>query len=204
MKVIAFTGMPWSGKSEAVKIAQEKGFYVFRMGDFVWEEVKKRNMKLNSENVGIIANEMRHTYGNDIWAKKTLNKIKTLSNQEIVIVDGVRSIYELDYFKSYFNDDFLLVSINADDQIRHHRAVTRKREDDSIDINLIKCDKDLVIQYLKSILNEIIESIKEIKGKNLCLKYFSEEKIYSYIFSNMKLLNDLGLGMFFLENFLLL
>lgn len=73
-----------------------------------------------------------------------------------------------------------------------------------VDINLIKCDKDLVIHYLKSILKEVIDCIKNVKGKNLCLKYFSEEKIYSYILSNMKLLNDLNLGMFFLENFLLL
>jgi hypothetical protein len=73
-----------------------------------------------------------------------------------------------------------------------------------IDINLIKCEKTLVIQYLKSILKEIINSIKVVKGKNLCLKYFSEERIYSYILSNMKLLDDLNLNKFFLEQFLLL
>ena len=46
--------------------------------------------------------------------------------------------------------------------------------------------------------------LKEIKGKNSCLKYFNEENIYAYIFNNMKLLKELKLDLFFLEIFLLL
>ena len=73
-----------------------------------------------------------------------------------------------------------------------------------VDINVIKCDKDLVIRYLKSLLKEIILIIKSVKGKNLCYKYFNEEKIYSYLLSNKKLLSDLNLDMFLLQQFLLL
>lgn len=73
-----------------------------------------------------------------------------------------------------------------------------------IDINLIKGEKKLVITYLKTILREIVNILKEVKGENLCLKYFSEEHIYAYIYNNMKLLKDLKLDLFFLELFLLL
>lgn len=73
-----------------------------------------------------------------------------------------------------------------------------------VDINVIKCDKDLVIRYLKSLLREIIQIIKSVKGKNLCYKYFNEEKIYSYLLNNKKLLSDLNLDMFLLQQFLLL
>jgi len=73
-----------------------------------------------------------------------------------------------------------------------------------IDINLMKCDKDLVIDILKSIISQIIGILKEVKGNNLCFKYFSEENIYAYIFNNMKLLKDLNLDTFFFEHFLLL
>ncbi len=73
-----------------------------------------------------------------------------------------------------------------------------------IDINLMKCDKDLVISILKSILSQIIDILKEVKGNNLCFKYFSEENIYAYIFNNMRLLKDLNLDTFFFEHFLLL
>ncbi|MFX0134006.1 MAG: hypothetical protein ACFFDN_10220, partial [Candidatus Hodarchaeota archaeon] len=73
-----------------------------------------------------------------------------------------------------------------------------------IDINLIKSDKDLVIKNLKSIISEIVKILREVKGNNLCFKYFSDEKIYAYIFNNMKLLKDLKLDTFVLETFLLL
>ncbi|MFX1419147.1 MAG: hypothetical protein ACFE9N_09535 [Promethearchaeota archaeon] len=73
-----------------------------------------------------------------------------------------------------------------------------------IDINLIKSDKDLVIKNLRSILFGIIKIFKEVKGKNACFKYFSEEGIYAYLYNNMKLLKDLKLDMFLLEAFLLL
>jgi len=73
-----------------------------------------------------------------------------------------------------------------------------------IDINLIKCDKDLVIDNLKHLLTHVVNSLKEVKGNNSCLKYFREEKVYSYIFNNMTLLKDLKMDMYLLELFLLL
>ncbi|MFX1568908.1 MAG: hypothetical protein ACFFCV_11150 [Promethearchaeota archaeon] len=73
-----------------------------------------------------------------------------------------------------------------------------------MDINLMKSDTELVLRTLKTILSEIISILKEVKGKNLCFKYFSEENIYAYLFNNLKLLKDLKLDTFLLENFLLL
>ncbi|MFX1346518.1 MAG: hypothetical protein ACFFAI_15575 [Promethearchaeota archaeon] len=75
---------------------------------------------------------------------------------------------------------------------------------DIVDINLIKCDKELVINNLKYLLTQVVNVIKEVKGDNLCLKYFREEKVYRYIFNNMTLLKDLNLDMYLLELFLLL
>ena len=49
-----------------------------------------------------------------------------------------------------------------------------------IDQNLIKCDQALVVVVLKSILIFIIKTLQQVKGKILCFKYFSEEKIYSH------------------------
>ncbi|MFX1586834.1 MAG: hypothetical protein ACFFC1_01660 [Promethearchaeota archaeon] len=73
-----------------------------------------------------------------------------------------------------------------------------------IDEKLIRCDTVLVVKYLKSLLTEIISILKDVKGNNLCLKYFSEENVYAYLFNNMKLLKDLKLDTFLLELFLLL
>ena len=86
------------------------------------------------------------------------------------------------------------------------KNISFSKEDwfDIIDINLIKCDKELVINSLKYLLTQVVNVLKEIKGDNLCLKYFREEKVYRYIFNNMVLLKDLNLDMYLLELFLLL
>ena len=72
------------------------------------------------------------------------------------------------------------------------------------DINLMKSDTELVIKNLKIIISDIVNILMEVKGKDLCFKYFSEENIYGYLFTNMKLLKDLNVDTFLLETFLLL
>ncbi|HDM66913.1 MAG TPA: flagellar hook-basal body complex protein FliE, partial [Thermoplasmatales archaeon] len=135
---IAFTGMPWAGKTEAVSIAREMGLPVIRMGDLVWEEVEKQGLEVNSENVARIAEEMRKQYGRDIWAKKTMEKIqKEEIGETAVVIDGIRSIEEVDCFKSYFKQDFIIVAITASDEIRRNRAIKRGRKDDTTNLEEI-------------------------------------------------------------------
>jgi hypothetical protein len=73
-----------------------------------------------------------------------------------------------------------------------------------IDINLIKCEKEIVINFLKSMVKCVVRILMEVKGRNNCLKYFSEERVYAYLYNNMNLLKDLALDMYFLETFLIL
>jgi hypothetical protein len=71
-----------------------------------------------------------------------------------------------------------------------------------VDSNLIDSDKELVIEYLKSILSIFITSIESEKGTSKCLKYFHEEGIYPYLINKVDLLRDLNLDMFLLNQFL--
>ena len=138
MKIIAFTGMPFSGKSEAVKIAKEQGITVVRMGDMIWEETKKQGLELNDQNVGMIANNMRKTHGKDIWAKKTIKKINSMKETELLVIDGIRNIEEIETFEKELGKNFVLIAIEVCDKTRHKRALMRGRNDDSMDPDLIK------------------------------------------------------------------
>jgi len=138
MKIIAFAGMPFSGKSEAVQIAKEMSIPVIRIGDFIWEEVKKQGLEINDKNVGKIANEMRKKHGKDIWAKRTLEKIKSIKKSDFLVIDGVRNIEEIETFEKDLGSNFLLIAVQVSDELRYKRAMTRGRKDDSRDINLIK------------------------------------------------------------------
>ena len=138
MKILAFTGMPFSGKSEAVSLARNRGYFVSRMGDLVWEETKRQGLVLTDENVGRIASEMRKTKGKDIWAKRTVEKIKGYNASKILIIDGIRNIEEVRYFKNNLSTDFILVTVHADESLRYQRAIARRRVDDSMAIDKIK------------------------------------------------------------------
>jgi dephospho-CoA kinase len=142
MKIIAFTGMPASGKSEAVQLTKDKGIPVIRMGDLVWEETRKQGKPLDDKNVGDVASSMRKRFGMDIWAKRTVEKIHSLKKSPHLIIDGVRNMEEIEYFKKNLGLDFFVVAIDASDELRRKRAIARGRTDDSKDLkNLEERDK---------------------------------------------------------------
>jgi len=134
MKIIAFTGMPASGKSEAVQLAKDKGIPVIRMGDLIWEETRRQGKPLDNKNVGDVASGMRKKYGMDIWAKRTIEKIHPLKKSPQLVIDGVRNIEEIEYFKKELGLDFFVVAIDASDELRRKRSIARGRTDDSKDL----------------------------------------------------------------------
>jgi dephospho-CoA kinase len=155
MKIIAFTGMPASGKSEAVQLAKEKGIPVIRMGDLVWEETKRQGKPLDGKNVGDIANGMRTTHGMDVWAKRTVEKARSLAQSPHLVIDGVRNTEEIEYFKKELGSDFIIVAIDASDELRRNRAIARGRTDDSKNLrHLEERDKREIRWGVKKVIAE--------------------------------------------------
>jgi dephospho-CoA kinase len=138
MKIIAFTGMPHSGKSEAVRIAKGKGIPVIRMGDMIWDETKNRGLELTDKNVGKIANDMREKHGKNIWARRTVDVIKKLNERKYIVIDGIRNIEEIQYFKKELCNDMVIITIDASKELRKKRALSRGRTDDSTSIKKIE------------------------------------------------------------------
>jgi len=137
MKMIAFVGMPASGKSEASSVAKEMGIPVVTMGDVIRKEVEKRGA--DPADGGKIATELRKMEGMDAIAKRCIDliheKMKT-TDSKVFVIDGVRGIAEVEYFKKSLGAGFLLVSIAIDSSLesRFERIMNRKREDDMITI----------------------------------------------------------------------
>ena len=71
------------------------------MGDEVREETKLRNLEPTPENVGKVMLEMRKEGGPAAVAKRCIPKIEKMKNK-VVIIDGIRSLYEADEFKKHF------------------------------------------------------------------------------------------------------
>ncbi|MDP2766468.1 MAG: dephospho-CoA kinase [Candidatus Methanoperedens sp.] len=136
MKLIAFVGMPASGKSEAAAIAQRLSVPVINMGDIVREETAKRGLPPTDENIGGMGTALRREEGMDAVAKRCVPRIPLSS--PVVVVDGTRNIEEINYFKKTFGDDFKLIAIHTPFELRFERVKRRSRSDDTGSIHELK------------------------------------------------------------------
>ncbi|MBR0271261.1 MAG: AAA family ATPase [Methanobrevibacter sp.] len=130
MRVMGISGMPGSGKSFVSEIATKKGAMIVSMGDIIREEAKKRG-----ESTKETAQNLRKEFGENIVAELTVEKIKKILEEGFdssIIVEGIRSPFEVNIFKENF-DDFIVLSIFANPDIRFERIKSRQREDDTTD-----------------------------------------------------------------------
>ena len=149
MKVLAITGLAGSGKTTAIDAIKDMGLVII-MGDIVREEAKKRNLKYTANNLGKIAKELRKKEGPDIIAQKCIDLIKN-QNQEVIIIDGIRSIFEVNAFRKYWK--FPIISIVADEKLRLKRLFERSRSDDPKSIEEIKERDNREVKFgLKEVL----------------------------------------------------
>ncbi len=154
MKVFGVTGLPGSGKSIISRIAKKEDINVISMGDVIRKEAERQHCE-----IGEAALRLRKSYGNNVVAdrcvkmilnqqrqhrtsKKTVTKTyKTHGNynqpkkfkkvqQDIYMIEGIRSPFEVRYFKRHFKN-FKVIAIHSSPEVRFNRLKRRKRIDDS-------------------------------------------------------------------------
>ena len=129
MKVVGVVGMPASGKTEAAEVARDEGVPVVSMGDVIREEVELRGLEPTDENMGRVGVALREKEGDDAVARRCASEIRS-KDSSVVVVDGVRSADEAEYFHEEFGEDFVLVSVEAPFETRLERVRSRGRSDD--------------------------------------------------------------------------
>jgi dephospho-CoA kinase len=175
--VIGLAGMPGAGKSAVVTVAKVKGYGVVIMGNVVREEAERRYLEPTPENLGKIMLELRQKEGNSVMAKRCVLKIDAAKEQKI-IVDGIRSLSEVEEFKERF-PKFSLIAIHSSPETRFKRVYRRQRSDDPKNWGLFH-ERDMrelsvglgnaIAMAEHIIINEesleiVKEKIKEILGK---------------------------------------
>jgi dephospho-CoA kinase len=126
--VAGLAGMPGAGKSVVVAVAKANGYDVVVMGDVVREEATSRGLKPDPENLGKIMLELRQKEGSNVIAKRCIPKIEKAKENKI-LVDGIRSLSEVEEFKRHF-PKFTLIAIQASPETRFKRLYHRQRSDD--------------------------------------------------------------------------
>jgi dephospho-CoA kinase len=128
MKIIGFVGLPGSGKGEASQIARLHGLAVVVMGDVIRQEAARQGLEPTDQNLGRIGNALRAAQGPDAVAKKAF-EMALATGKDLVVIDGLRSREEADFFRSHA-DEFHLVEVCAPAQARLKWLAARGRPDD--------------------------------------------------------------------------
>ncbi|MDQ1278916.1 MAG: hypothetical protein QG670_176 [Thermoproteota archaeon] len=120
--------MPGSGKSAFDTIAEEMGFSVIIMGDAIRSEAVKRDLEPTPENIGKIMIRIRLDEGPEVVAKRCIPKIREAKTRGVV-VDGIRSLMEVEEFRKSF-PKFKVLYIHSPPEVRYQRVSNRRRSDD--------------------------------------------------------------------------
>ncbi len=133
--ILAMCGMPGSGKGEAAMIAKGMDIPVFSMGDVVREYFAIYCHGRDPIETGIYADEERREHGKDIWAIRLMEKVDEVGRGEhdIILIDGLRSSYEVGLFRSHWGDDLRILAVHSSPGTRFRRLSERGRGDDSVD-----------------------------------------------------------------------
>lgn len=123
--VFVLTGMPGAGKEEFVKVAQQDSYSVIRMGDVVRLEAEKRQVVMDDRGVGGFASAERQAFGPGIWAERCLPRLGPGN----VVIDGSRSVVELEVFRAALGKRVRLVAIHTSPDRRFDRLQSRARYD---------------------------------------------------------------------------
>jgi len=126
--LVGVAGMPGVGKATVKEMVERLGYPVVVMGDEIREETQRRGLKLTPENVGMVMLKLREEEGPAVVAKRCLPKIEKAMGK-VVVVDGIRSLHEVNEFKRHF-PNFTLIAIHASPETRFQRLFQRKRSDD--------------------------------------------------------------------------
>jgi dephospho-CoA kinase len=119
--------MPGAGKAVASQAGKQLGFDVFVLGDVIREETERRGLDPTPQNVGAVMLDIRAKEGPAVVAKRLLAKIEQ-SKASTVIVEGVRSLHELNEIRTKY--EVIPLAIHASPRTRFQRLLSRNRSDD--------------------------------------------------------------------------
>jgi len=124
---LGIIGLPGAGKTTAAKYFGERNGSVIEFGKIINDYIDKHKLEHNETNHKKIRELFRNKYGMAAFAILNEKKIKNaFKKDQIVIIDGMRSWEEYEYFnKSLKGVKIVLVALYADKELRYKRILAR-------------------------------------------------------------------------------
>lgn len=127
LKIVAFVGLPGSGKSSAVQHLTEKSIPKVYFGGVVLDGMKREGIEWTPENEETYRENIRNQNGPDFVAKEIIKEIINLyhAGQHRIVADGLYSWSEYKLLKETFHRHLTVVALFCPRHLRHHRLANR-------------------------------------------------------------------------------
>ncbi|MCI0615156.1 AAA family ATPase, partial [bacterium] len=123
--IIGLTGKNASGKGEVANYLKDKSFYFYSLSDAIRDELNSRKIPVTRDSLIETGNELRSKFGADILARRIIEKLDANRNY---VIDSIRNPAEVEAFRK--TRRFVLLNIDAPDEVRFERIKARNREND--------------------------------------------------------------------------
>jgi len=179
MIIIGVTGTNGAGKGTVAKyLVENKNYNHFSARAYITEEIVRRGLNINRENMIDIGNEWRAKFGTSYVAERLFEK--AIESGKNCVIESIRNVGEIDSLRK--KGKFYLVAVDANPKIRYKRIRQRDNETDmmsyneflryetleaastdSTKVNLFKCIElaDFVILNNRDV-NDLYQKIEEI------------------------------------------
>ncbi|MDQ3807246.1 MAG: AAA family ATPase [Thermoproteota archaeon] len=117
--IVCLTGMPGAGKSSVASFLKEKGFEVVTMGDVVREEAKRQGLEPTDTNLGKMMLKLRNDLGPGAVGHIVLEKLARDGGSSNVVIDGIRSIAEVEILKKAGHVRILAIHASQYTRFKH-------------------------------------------------------------------------------------
>jgi dephospho-CoA kinase len=129
MIIIGITGTIGAGKGTLVEyLVEKKGFVHYSVRGFLIEELNKRNMPLNRDSMVMVANELRERNSPSYIIDQLFEQAKQAGKD--AVIESIRTPGEVESLRK--KNNFCLLAVDADPEIRYKRIVQRNSETDHI------------------------------------------------------------------------
>lgn len=122
-KIIAIVGMCGSGKSVACDYLENLGYKKVYFGGVTMDKLKEIGLEITPDNEKMMREKLRQDLGMGAYAKVLLPKIKELSINNNVVLDGLYSWDELVILNNEFK--MTTIAVVTDKKLRYERLEKR-------------------------------------------------------------------------------
>ncbi len=126
--IIGITGLLSSGKGTAAEyLVQSHGAVAFRFSTMLRDVLDRLYLEQTRDNLSNISTLLRQRFGEDLMSK-VLARDAEKSDASLIVIEGIRRDMDIEYLKRLPN--FVLVAVEADEQIRFQRLLQRGENPD--------------------------------------------------------------------------